>query len=144
VIRRRNRASFSEIALPHADTDFPLHPVRTAQMNFRLARIAKIKDTAMLQESSHNCCLRLLPRFFTPGRNMPSFELLRENHVRSMERAGLIRFIDASAHFQFKLSGAAKTATYSYLLGVIRKLFEWTVSKDCLTPRQRHENSKVL
>jgi hypothetical protein len=67
--------------------------------------------------------LGLLPRFFTPGREYAEFRVLRESHFRSMERAGLIRFVDASAsRFQFTLSGAAKTATWSYLLGMIRKL----------------------
>jgi len=44
-------------------------------------------------------------------------------HFRSMERAGLIRFTDASAtQFYYTLPGAAKTATWSYLVGVIRGL----------------------
>jgi hypothetical protein len=40
-----------------------------------------------------------------------------------MERAGLIRFTDPSAtQFYYTLPGAAKTATWSYLVGVIRGL----------------------
>lgn len=40
-----------------------------------------------------------------------------------MERASLIRFTDASAtQFYYTLPGAAKTATWSYLVGVIRGL----------------------
>jgi hypothetical protein len=64
--------------------------------------------------------LGLLPRFFTPGREYGEFRVLREQHFRSMQRAGLIRFLDASAtYFQFTLSGAARTAIWSYLLGMI-------------------------
>jgi hypothetical protein len=67
--------------------------------------------------------LGVLPRGFTPGREFEEFKTLRDQHYRSMERAGLIRFIDGSAtHFYYTLSGAAKTATWSYLVGLIRGL----------------------
>jgi hypothetical protein len=67
--------------------------------------------------------LRVLPRPFTPGREFDEFRDLRVQHFRSMERAGLIRFTDASAaHFYYTLSGSAKTATWSYFLGMARRL----------------------
>lgn len=67
--------------------------------------------------------LNVLPRGFTPNREFAEFKALREEHYRSMERAGLIRFIDGSAtQFYYTLPGAAKTATWSYLVGVIRGL----------------------
>jgi hypothetical protein len=67
--------------------------------------------------------LTVLPRGFTPNREFTEFKTLRDEHYRSMERAGLIRFTDASAtHFYYTLPGAAKTATWSYLVGVIRGL----------------------
>lgn len=65
----------------------------------------------------------VLPRPFARGRELGDFRVLREEHYRSMERAGLIRFADVSAtHFYYTLSGAAKTATWSYLLGMVRQL----------------------
>jgi len=65
----------------------------------------------------------LLPRYFTRDREYAEFRALREELFHSMERAGLIRFIDPSCtRFQFTLSGAAKTATWGYLVGMIRKL----------------------
>ena len=67
--------------------------------------------------------LNVLPRPFTPNREFAEFKALRDQHYRSMERAGLIRFTDASAtQFYYTLLGAAKTATWSYLVGVIRGL----------------------
>lgn len=67
--------------------------------------------------------LNVLPRGFTPNREFAEFKELRDQHFRSMERAGLIRFTDASAtQFHYTLPGAAKTATWSYLVGVIRGL----------------------
>jgi hypothetical protein len=67
--------------------------------------------------------LGVLPRTFTPGREFAEFRALRDAHFRSMERAGLIRFTDVSAsHFYFTLSGAARTATWSYLVGMARRL----------------------
>ena len=68
---------------------------------------------------SHN----VLSRGFTPNREFAEFKELRDQHFRSMERAGLIRFTDASAtQFYYTFPGAAKTATWSYLVGVIRGL----------------------
>jgi hypothetical protein len=65
----------------------------------------------------------VLPRSFTPGREFAEFRALRTEHFRSMERAGLIRFTDASAtQFYYTFPGAAKTATWSYLVVVIRGL----------------------
>ncbi len=62
-------------------------------------------------------------RYFSHGSEFAEFRALREQHFRSMERAGLIRFTDFSAtHFQFTFFGAAKTATWSYLLGMVRQL----------------------
>ena len=67
--------------------------------------------------------LNVLPRGFTPNREFEEFKTLRTEHYRSMERAGLIRFTDASAtQFYYTLPGAAKTATWGYLVGVIRGL----------------------
>jgi hypothetical protein len=67
--------------------------------------------------------LNVLPRGFTPNREFDEFKVLRSEHYRSMERAGLIRFTDANAtQFYYTLPGAAKTATWSYLVGVIRGL----------------------
>jgi hypothetical protein len=67
--------------------------------------------------------LNVLPRSFTPNREFDEFKTLRAQHFRSMEQAGLIRFADASAtQFYYTLPGAAKTATWSYLVGVIRGL----------------------
>jgi hypothetical protein len=67
--------------------------------------------------------LNVLPRSFTPNREFAEFRALRTEHFRSMERAGLIRFTDASVtQFYYTLPGAAKTATWSYLVGVIRGL----------------------
>ena len=67
--------------------------------------------------------LNVLPRSFTSNREFEEFKLLRSEHYHSMERAGLIRFTDASAtQFYYTLPGAAKTATWGYLVGVIRGL----------------------
>jgi len=67
--------------------------------------------------------LNVLPRPFTPNREFEEFKTLRTEHFRSMERAGLIRFTDASAtQFYYTFPGAAKTATWSYFVGVIRGL----------------------
>jgi hypothetical protein len=67
--------------------------------------------------------LNVLSRGFTPNREFAEFKELRDQHYRSMERAGLIRFADGSAtQFYYTLPGAAKTATWSYLVGVIRGL----------------------
>lgn len=65
----------------------------------------------------------VLPRFFTTGREYSEYRTLREEHFRAMERAGLIRFTNPSAtHFQFTLSGAARTATWGYFVGMARRL----------------------
>jgi len=65
----------------------------------------------------------VFPRPFAKGREFQEFKAMREQHFRSMERAGLIRFIGPSAsHFYFTLSGAARTATWSYLVGLLRGL----------------------
>jgi hypothetical protein len=67
--------------------------------------------------------LGAVPRAFTRDREFTEFRALREEHFRSMERAGLIRFTDVSAaQFYYTLFGAAKTATWSYLLGMVRQI----------------------
>lgn len=63
----------------------------------------------------------ILPRPFASGQELKEFRTLREQHFRSMERAGLIRYTDVSAgQFQFTTSGAIKTAHWSYLVGLVR------------------------
>lgn len=65
----------------------------------------------------------VLPRFLTPGREYEEFRHLRDQHFRSMERAGLIYFTDGNAtHFHYTLIGAAKTAVSGYFLGMARQL----------------------
>ena len=65
----------------------------------------------------------VLARTFTQGRELAEFRALRTEHFRSMERAGLIRFTDASAtHFHYTLAGAARTALTGYFLGMARRL----------------------
>jgi hypothetical protein len=64
-----------------------------------------------------------VPRTLTAGRELVEFRTLREQHYRSMEHAGLIRFTDSSAsHFYYTLPGAARTALLGYFLGVARGL----------------------
>jgi hypothetical protein len=59
----------------------------------------------------------------TSGREFAEFRTLRQEHYLSMERTGLIGFTDASAnYFRFTLSGAARTATWGYFLGMARQL----------------------
>lgn len=71
--------------------------------------------------------LNVLPRGFTANREFAEFKELRTQHFRSMERAGLIRFTDASAtQFYYTFSGAARTATWSYLVGLLRGLSQGT------------------
>jgi hypothetical protein len=63
------------------------------------------------------------PRRLTRGREIAEFRTLRQEHYRFMERAGLIGFLDGSMdYFRFTLSGAARTATWSYFLGMARQL----------------------
>ena len=65
----------------------------------------------------------VIPRLFTGGREIAEFRAMREEHYRSMERAGLIGFTDGSArYFCFTLPGAARTAAWGYLLGMARQL----------------------
>lgn len=65
----------------------------------------------------------VIPRPFTRDQELAEFRTGREEHYRSMERAGLIGFTDGSAtYFHFTLNGAARTATWSYLLGMTRQL----------------------
>ena len=65
----------------------------------------------------------VLSRPFTRDRELAEFRALRDQHYRSMERAGLIGFTDASGvRFRFTLFGAAKTATWSYFLGMARQV----------------------
>jgi hypothetical protein len=65
----------------------------------------------------------VVPRPFARGREIEEFRTLRQEHYRSMERNGLIGFTDASAnYFRFTLSGAARTATWGYFLGMARQL----------------------
>src|SRR5215472_7356369 len=63
------------------------------------------------------------PRKFTRGRELDELRAVREEHFCAMERAGLIRYTDASAtHFQFTLTGAARSATWGYLVGIARRV----------------------
>lgn len=67
--------------------------------------------------------LNVLPRPFTPNREFEEFKAMRSQHYHSMERAGLIRFTDASAtQFYYTFAGAAKTAIWGYLVGLARGL----------------------
>lgn len=67
--------------------------------------------------------LGTMPRFLTPGREYEEFRHLRDEHFRSMERAGLIFFTDPSAtHFRYTFFGAARTAIWGYFLGMSRQL----------------------
>jgi hypothetical protein len=67
--------------------------------------------------------LRVVPHPFTANREFEEFKALRSDHFRSMERAGLIRFTDASAtQFYYTFAGAAKTAIWGYLVGLARGL----------------------
>ena len=67
--------------------------------------------------------LRVLPRGLSAGRELEEFRAVREEHYRTMERAGLIQYTDASAtSFRFTLYGAARTAGWSYLLGLVRAI----------------------
>ncbi len=62
-------------------------------------------------------------RYFSREREVEDFRVLRTEHFRAMERAGLIRFTDGSAtHFHYTLFGAAKTVTWSYFVGIARAL----------------------
>jgi len=67
--------------------------------------------------------LNVIPRPFTRGREFAEYRTLREGHFRHMERAGLIRFTDASCtFFYFTLTGAARTAISAYFIGIARRL----------------------
>jgi len=60
---------------------------------------------------------------FTPGHEFAELLAMRQEHFRAMERAGLIRFTDpAGTYFHFTLWGAARTATWGYLVGMLRTL----------------------
>lgn len=61
-------------------------------------------------------------RPLTSGRELAEFRTLRQEHYRAMERHGLIGFTDASTEYFFTLSGAARTAVWSYFLGMARTL----------------------
>jgi hypothetical protein len=65
----------------------------------------------------------VVSRPLTSGREIAEFRTLRQEHYRAMERTGLIRFSDASVeYFRFTLTGAARTATWGYFLGMARQL----------------------
>jgi hypothetical protein len=65
--------------------------------------------------------LEVVPRPFRQNREFEEFKTLRSDHFRSMERAGLIRFTDASAtQFYYTFTGAAKTAIWELLVGLAR------------------------
>lgn len=65
--------------------------------------------------------LRVLPRGLSARRELEEFRAVREEHYRAMERAGLIQYTDVSAtSFRFTLYGAARTASWGYLLGLVR------------------------
>ncbi len=66
---------------------------------------------------------KVVPRPLTRGREIAEFRTLRQEHYLAMERTGLIGFTDASAnYFRFTFSGAARTATWSYFLGMARQM----------------------
>ena len=65
----------------------------------------------------------VVPRTLTRGKELDEFRALREEHYRSMERAGLIQYIDPGlTRFRFTLWGAAKTAISGYFLGMARQV----------------------
>ena len=65
----------------------------------------------------------VVPRGFREDREMEEFRALREEHYRLMEQAGLICFIDPiRTRFQYTFVGAARTAMWSYALGLMRGL----------------------
>jgi hypothetical protein len=65
----------------------------------------------------------VMPRGFTAGRELEELKAVREQHFRSMERAGLIRFTDGTARdFFYTTSGAARTAIWGYFVGMARQL----------------------
>lgn len=67
--------------------------------------------------------MAVLPRPFSrSGRELEDFRTVRAEHYRSMEHAGLIRYIDPSAsRWQFTLYGATRTAIRSLRVGIMRK-----------------------
>ena len=65
----------------------------------------------------------VMPRGFRAGHEIEDLRAVREQHFRSMERAGLIRFTDGTARdFFFTFSGAARTAIWGYFVGMARQL----------------------
>lgn len=71
------------------------------------------------------------PRTFPAGRELAQLRSVREDHFRSMSQAGLIAYTDPSGQmFQFTLSGAAKTASLSYLLGMMRRVTRGAFPKE--------------
>lgn len=67
--------------------------------------------------------MSVTPRSFSSGAALSEFKALREQHFRSMERAGLIRFTDGAAtHFHYTWLGAGKTAIWSYFSGMMRRV----------------------
>jgi len=88
----------------------------------QLAPSARFRD--LLQQ--HRDWLRengVMPRPFTQGHEIEELKRVREEHYRAMERAGLIGFTDGTAsHFYFTFLGAARTAIWSYFLGMARQL----------------------
>ena len=87
-------------------------------------RLALGADFSQLWQG-HQAWLRemgILPRPFRSGHELEDFRTVRAEHYRSMESAGLIRYIDASAsRWQFTLSGATRTAMRSLLVGLLRR-----------------------
>lgn len=88
----------------------------------QLAPSGRFRD--LLQQ--HRDWLRtngVVPRPFSEGQELAEFRRLREGHYRAMERAGLIGFTDRTeSHFHYTFLGAARTATWSYFLGMARQL----------------------
>jgi hypothetical protein len=67
--------------------------------------------------------MSVIPRSFSSGRELQELRELREEHYRSMARAGLIGYLDSSAsQFRFTLYGAAVTASLGYFLGLLRAI----------------------
>jgi hypothetical protein len=69
-------------------------------------------------------------RLFRHGHELDDLRAIRHEHFWAMERAGLVKFTDASSrYFQFTLAGAAKTAAWSYVAGVMRGLSKGQIPK---------------
>ena len=68
--------------------------------------------------------MAVLPRTFDrEGHELEEFRSMREHHYRSMERAGLISYIDPSAsRWRYTLRGAIRTATWGFFVALMRNI----------------------